>query len=378
MVLKNIKIVDFDGEYVSDIQIKDKIIEKIAPNIDAKDAIDAEGNYLFPKLIDIGTTFSGSNFQTLPRVVQKAKKSGVGVIVSSSKTSPMINNETALESLQLKSSFEEISIMPMINSKKGEGLSDMATLLNKGGVAIEIDSDYDLNLIARAFEYAKLKNVPIVCNANSKSLQGEGMVAEGEVSNKLGIVGVSTLCESVEVVKIAHMADFYGVDVLFLHLSTHQGIKLSRNCFVSSSIHHILNDATACLNFNTKAKIYPPLRQKLEDCLDKIDIITSMHSKVTSSNKDLAFAEASYGIDSLEEFLPLCYSLVLENKLSMVELIQKICYNPAKLFSIDNQIKEGAKFDAIIFNPSVEFIVDKSESLYEGKKLHGAIKHYNF
>jgi len=61
----------------------------------------------------------------------------------------------------------------------------------------------------------------------------------------------------------------------------------------------------------------------------------------------------------------------------MVELIQKICYNPARLFSIDNQIKEGAKFDAIVFDPSLEFTVEKSESLYEGKKLYGAIRCYN-
>ena len=373
MVLQNIRIVDSDKEYSSDVQIVEGVIQKIGKNLQDSHVIDAAEMYLFPKLIDVGTNFSNGSIKSLSRVVQKAQKSGIGTIINSSKTQPLLNTETALESLQLKSSFEDISFKPLINAKKGEGLSDIAILINKGAVAIEIDSDYDLNLIARAFEYAKLKNVPIVCNANSKSLQGAGMVAEGKVANKLGIAGVSTLCESVEVVKIAHMAKFYGVELLFLNLGTKEGIDNSNECLVGSSIHHILKDSDACLGFNTKAKIFPPLRQKLLDRLDYIDIITSMHAKTTSSNKDLAFAEASYGIDTLEEFLPLCYSLVKNGHLDMVSLLQKICYNPAKLFGIDLSIEEGKVFDGVIFDPHYSVTLNKQSSLYHKEQLVGKV-----
>ncbi|MGM0623438.1 MAG: amidohydrolase family protein [Campylobacterota bacterium] len=373
MVLQNIRIIDSDKEYVSDVKIVDGVIQKIGHNLEDAHMVDAAQMYLFPKLIDVGTNFSNGSIKALSRVVQKAQKSGIGTIINSSKTTPILNNETSLESLQLKSSFEEVCFKPLINAKEKDGLSDIAILINKGAVAIEIDSDYDLNLIARAFEYAKLKNVPIVCNANSKSLQGAGMVAEGRVSNKLGIAGVSTLCESVEVVKIAHMAQFYGVELLFLNLGTEEGIDQRGDCLVSSSIHHILKDSSACLGFNTKAKIFPPLRQMLLDRLDSIDIITSMHAKTTSSDKDLAFAEASYGIDTLEEFLPLCYSLVKTGHLDMVSLIQKICYNPAKLFGIDASIQEGKVFDGVIFDPCHSFTLNKQSSLYHGENLYGKV-----
>jgi len=372
MLIKNISIVYEDKIEVTDLLIEDGIIKQIGQNLSSNgEVFEGTNKYLFPKLIDVGTNFSDGNVKALSRIAQKAKDSGVGTIINSSKTNPVLNDETALEALQLKSSFENIRFKPLINAKKEDGLSNMAILLNKGGVAIEIDSDYDMNLIARAFEYAKLKNVPIVCNANSKSLQGAGMVASGKVANKLGVAGVSELCESVEVVKIAHMARYYEVEVLFLHLSVKSSLHLANGCKTSVSIHHILNDSGACKDFNTKAKIYPPLREKLVDSLDAIDIITSMHAKSTALNKDLAFAQASFGVDALGEFLPLCYSLVDTKVLDMVSLIQKICYNPAKIFGIDNTIAPQKPFDGVIFDPEYSFCVKNGDSLYEGMQLKG-------
>ncbi|MGM0533146.1 MAG: hypothetical protein ACQERK_01465 [Campylobacterota bacterium] len=373
MIYKNITVADKKGSYVSDVLVEDGKIAKIGPKLQGSPGVDASGLYLLPWLVDVGTNFSDGSFKGVNRVAQKALKSGVGAIINSSKTVPVINNETALESLQLKSSQEACEFLSLVNAKADEGLSDMAILLNKGGAAIEIDSDYDLNTIARAYEYAKLKNKTIVCNANSTSLQGGGMVASGKIANKLGIAGVSTLCESVEVVKIAHMAKYYGVDTLFLNLSSSEGIDQSGSCLVSTSIHHLLLDQNACRSFNTKAKIYPPLRERLTGRLHDIDMITSMHAKTSTANKELSFAQASFGVDVLGEFLALCYTHLVKNgPLSMHELMEKVSYNQAAFFGIDIAIREGSgRF--CLFDPGSAFVVDNSDSLYEGQKLWGKI-----
>ena len=374
MLIKDVNIVYEHSVVKSDIIIEDGVVKEIADGLRySGKVVDGSGKYLFPKLVDIGTNFSDGSFKTISRVAQKAAKSGVGTVICSSKTTPVLNSETALESFQLKSGLEAIDFKPMIGAKKDAGLSDIAILINKGGVAIEIDSDDDLNCIARAFEYAKLKDVPIICSANSKALQGGAMVAQGGVSNRLGIAGVSTLTETVEVVKIAHMAQYYGVKLLFLHLSCEESIRLSKGCYVSCSIHHLLKDATACSDFNTKAKIYPPLRNKLLKELKNIDIITSMHAKTTTSNKDLAFAQASFGVDCMGEFLSLSYELVRTKQISMQELITKLCYNPAKLFGLDLKIEVAKECDLVLFDPQKSYRVSNSDSLYENETLYGQV-----
>ena len=373
MTYKNITVVAKEGSYQSDVAVENGAIVRIGPDLRGSKSVDASGMYLLPALVDVGTNFSDGSFKGLSRVAQKAQNSGVGYVVNTSKTDPVINDETALQSLQLKSSLEQCTFRSLINAKKDEGLSDMALLLNKGAAGIEIDSDYNLNTIARAYEYAKLKNKPVICHANSTSLQGGGMIASGKIANKLGIAGVSSLCESVEVVKIAHMAAHYGVETLFLNLATKEGIDQSKSCLVSTSIHHLLLDQNSCRNFNTKAKMYPPLREKLSGRLKDIDIITSMHAKTSTANKELAFAQASFGVDALGEFLALCYThLVKSGLLSMDELMQKLAYNSAGLFGIDIALKEGSSAFAL-FDPSKSYRVSNSDSLYEGQQLWGQV-----
>ncbi len=379
MIIQNATLIDQYSDYVTDLRIQNGVIDKLGKSIvplEGEKVLDATGLYLMPKVMDIGVNFSDGSLKGVPRVAQKAYKGGVGTVINSSKTTPPINNEAALESLQLKSSFEKIEFCSLVNAKGEQGLSNLAILLNKGGVGIEIDSDYDMNLIARTFEYAKLKNVPIVCNANSGSLQGNGIIHEGKVAAKLGLPGISTLCESAEVVKIAHMADFYGVKLLFLNLSTKEGIDLSQGCFVSTSIHHLLFDDSACENYNTTAKIHPPLREKLLDKLEQIDILTSMHAKTSVSNKDFAFAEASYGVDSLEEFLRVSYThLVKSGVIGMPALVDKLCYKPASVFNIECSIEEGAPAEMILFDPTAAAVVNNPNSLYEGQTLYGRVIH---
>ena len=89
-------------------------------------------------------------------------------------------------------------------------------------------------------------------------------------------------------------------------------------------------------DFNTLFKTFPPLRSEedkealLNACKEGIvDFISSNH--IATSQKDVPFEEAEYGISKLDIFTQLAYSLPLP-----YELVTKlISTNPAKLFNIE-------------------------------------------
>ena len=212
-----------------------------------------------------------------------------------------------------------------------------------------------------------------------------GVMNEGEVSFSLGLGGISKLEEYSEVAKILEFSHFYEVEVLFKNISTKRAIELiaqSRLAYAEVSVHHLLLRDEACNGFNTLAKISPPLRDKKEQeelliALEegKIDILTSLHSPVSSIYKDISFNEASFGIDAVSYYLPLLYtSFIQTNILKPQKLVELASSNPAIFLGKKvGQIKEGFLADLVIFNPKAQTEI-KSMSPYSTKVLQGAVE----
>ena len=141
---------------------------------------------------------------------------------------------------------------------------------------------------------------------------------------------------------------------------------------------------SACDGFNTYAKLNPPLRTSadkealLERLADgKIDILTALHSPKSVIYKDVAFFEAKYGIDSIEDYLSLCYTyLVKEGVIGWDKLASLICEKPAEILGEKTlgKIAEGYDANIILFDPQSVHEVTKATSPYHGKTLYGHIK----
>ncbi len=396
MVIKNAVIFEDRKEKKVDVKIeKDKIVE-ISPRITTlgDEFFDAEGLYLFPSIIDLNVRLYNDklNRKNLERLFENAILGGVGSFVLMPDFSPKIDNETVLEFLNERISYEsKLDIFLSIAASDGNRLNNISTLLKYGSDVLFEKSSSNGNLIRRAMQYAKMKQIPLMIFCNNPDLNDSGVMNESEVSFTLGLPGISKISEISEVAKILEMAIYYDIEILFQSLSTRRSIEIvnegkrkNKNIFCEVSIHHLCKNDSSCEDFNTAAKIMPPLREERErerliEALkeDKIDTITALHSPKSIIYKDVAFSDALYGIDSIRDFLPVCYSyLVREGIIDFEKLFEKISLNPAKILNLKDKgrVKEGYRADLILFDPTYKEVKEDKNSLYNKDTLYGKIE----
>ena len=113
-----------------------------------------------------------------------------------------------------------------------------------------------------------------------------------------------------------------------------------------------------------------------------IDLIATDHAPHSAEEKAKPLTEAPSGITGLETSLGLgITSLVKEGYLTLMELLEKMTCNPAKLYKLPGgSIQVHAPADFVIFNPDetwtvTDFASKSSNSPFKGAELYGKI-HY--
>ena len=396
MVIKNATVFKDGKEKKVDVKVTDGIIKEVSSKITTlgDEFIDAEGLYLFPGIVDLNVRLLNDklNRKNLKRLFENALKGGVTTFVLMPDFNPKIDNETVLEFLSSKILQESgVDLILSIAASDGEKLNNISTLLKYGSNVLFEKSAVNDNVMRRAMQYAKMKEIPFFVFCDNPVLNDNGVMNESEISFKLGLPGISKISEISEAAKIAQMALYYDIKILFQSLSTEKSIKLvceakkeSNKIFCEVSIHHLIKNDSSCDEFNTAAKILPPLREESERMKlierlrdDSIDTITSLHSPKSFLYKDVAFSKASYGVDALGEFLPLCYTyLVKENIIGFEKLFEKISLNPAKILGLEDRgrIEEGYRADLILFDPTYKSIQKDKNSLYYNHEVEGKIE----
>ena len=133
----------------------------------------------------------------------------------------------------------------------------------------------------------------------------------------------------------------------------------------------------------------PPLRteedrqaliQGLKD--GSIDIIATDHAPHSTEEKAKGLKEAPSGIIGLETALSLgVTNLVRPGHLTMMELMEKMSLNPAKLYRIPfSGIQMDSPADLVIFDPDEtwtvgEYVSKSVNSPFTGKSLYGRVKY---
>ncbi|MDA7817502.1 amidohydrolase family protein [Sulfurimonas sp.] len=396
MVIQNSIICDVNGEREADVRIEDGVITEIGTNLTCKDVIDANGAYFMPQLVDLNIRLHDSslNSKNIKSISESALKGGIGEVVLNADSKPAIDSETVLEFAQnglheLKGSYVEL----MINTLKEDStLSNIAILLKRGAVAPYMSTIAKNDVAIKIAEYCQMYDVTLFCKAEDNSLISSGVMLDGDVSSKLGIAGVPDLSEVLHVSRMIEIARHFKIKILFKAIASPRSISLITQakkdgvdvtCEVS--IHHLLNSDEACENFNTTAKLDPPLASSsdlklLQDALKngEIDILTTLHQPSSPLNKEVAFYDAAYGCEALEEALPLYYTkLVKTGLLSMSELIKLTTQNSAN--SIKKKrgtISVGDNANALLFDVKESCILNNKQSLYNGDLLTGSIKYF--
>jgi len=380
MLITNAVVCDVNGERRVDVRIEEGVVSEIGTNLQGSDILDAKGAYLLPSLVDVNVRLLDSNLnaKNIKFISEEAKRGGVGHIVLNADATPAIDDEVVLEFAQhgvASSSGAKVDLM-LNTLKEDMTLSNIAILLKKGVVAPYMSTIAKNNIAIKIAEYVQMYGVTLFCKAEDNSLINAGVMLDGDVSSKLGLAGIPNLSEVLHVSRMIEIARHFKIKILFKAIASPRSVALiakakeegvSVSCEVS--IHHLTLCDEACEGFNTMAKLDPPLASR-EDMLllqkalknGDIDILTTLHQPSSPVNKEVAFFDASYGCEGLEDALINYYEkLVKHGLISMHDLVKLTVENPAK--SIGKKagvIEVGERADFILFDKERRTITSMS------------------
>jgi dihydroorotase len=140
------------------------------------------------------------------------------------------------------------------------------------------------------------------------------------------------------------------------------------------------------IRHGAQAKVNPPLRTKKDiQALiqglqgDVINVIATDHAPHTVADRRLDLVQAPFGISGLETALGSLMSLVHEGEITLLKLISKLTWEPAKIigdrYGKLGTLVPGASADITIFDPNKEWLVDTSTFASKGRNtpLAGAV-----
>ncbi len=393
MVIANAIICDAQNEKKADIRIEDGIITEIGMHLSDNEIIDAQGAYFMPLLIDTNVRLQDAtlNSKNIKAISKEALKGGIGHVVLNADSTPAIDNEVVLEFAQnALHNLDGAKIDMMLNTLKEDfSLSNIAILLKKGAIVPYMSTIAKNNIAIKIAEYVQMYKVTLFCKAEDNSMIQSGVMLEGDMSSRLGLAGIPDMSEVLHVSRMIEIARHFKIKILFKAIASPRSIYLidkakkegvDVRCEVS--LHHLLHSDTACGNFNTTAKLNPPLAcandvKLLQEALKnhQIDMLTTLHQPSSPVNKEVAFYDAHYGCEALGDALPLYYTKLVESGfISMSELIKLTVKNPASCINQRAGIIEvGQKVNALLFNPHAKTVVQNNQSLYNNETLSGSV-----
>jgi len=376
------------------------------PEAKADKIIDAAGLYVLPGLVDAHCHLRDPGYEYKEDIItgtRSAARGGFTSIACMPNTNPPVDNAAVVRYIIEKSRKEgHVNVFPIgaiTKSLEGNELSEMGIMREAGIVAVSDDGKPVMNsdVMKKALIYAGQFGLPVISHCEDLNLTDNGSMNEGLTSTMLGLRGIPSASEDVMVAREILLSQYTGVPVHIAHVSTKVSVELIRqaknrgiNVTAETCPHYFTLTEEACRDYNTNAKMNPPLRSRddLEAVIEglkdgTIDIIATDHAPHHFDEKNVEFEKAANGIVGFETALALSYTeLVDKGHLSLPQMIGKLTVNPAQMLKIDKgKIECGKPADIILVDFDNEYRVDVSKfasksknSPFNGFKVKGKVK----
>lgn len=374
ILIKNAKLVDPLSEIYAkkDILINDEKIEKIADNIDPTEdvqVIDGKDLFVSPGFIDIHVHFREPGFTEKETIYTGSKSAAAGgytTVVNMANTKPIVDSEEVVEFIKEKSKSAVIEVLQTSAVTKnfdGETLVDFEKMKDLGVVGFTDDGIPLMNpqVLKEAMEEVKKLDMPISLHEEDPRLikhNGINKDSNALAENVLVARDIVIALETQAKLNIQHISSKVSVELV------RWAKKMGANVTSEVTPHHFSLTEEAVDKYGSNAKMNPPLREEsdLEAIIGglkdgTIDIIATDHAPHTKEEKDKELTKAPSGIIGLETAFALAITNLYEKgHLSLMEIIEKLTINPAKLYNLDRgYIKEGHRADLVIFSIDEKF-----------------------
>jgi len=343
--------------------------------------IDAAGKIITPGLIDMHVHFRDPGYEykeTIETGCMAAAAGGFTAVCTMPNTRPINDNRQITRYILKKAAqAESVKVYPVAAvsmGSEGKALCEYGDLKAAGAVAISDDGKPVGNgeLLRRAMEYAGIFDLFVISHCEDTALAAGGVMNEGPVATRLGLRGIPNASESIHVMRDIAVCELTRRPLHIAHVSTAESVHAIRDAkkrgvpvTAETAPHYFILTDAAVENYNTHAKMNPPLRSEKdrrairEGLADgTIDAIATDHAPQSCIEKDMEFDRAANGIIGLETSVPLGLKLVEQKILTLSELIEKMSTNPGRIIGHETRITVGSPADLTLLDTEKTHIVD--------------------
>ncbi|MGS0527806.1 dihydroorotase [Zobellia nedashkovskayae] len=404
ILLKSAKIIDKNNEALHlktrDIHIKNGIIVKIAAKIEPESktqVVKHKNLHVSIGWFDSSVSFGEPGYEereTIENGLHTAALSGFTDVILNPSTHPCPDSSSDIVYLKSASTGLATNLYPLgtlTMKADGNDLAELYDMKNAGAVGFY---DYKLpvtnaNLLKVALQYVQNFDGLVYSFPLDTKIAGKGIVNEGEVSTKLGLKGIPTLAEELQVARDLFILEYTGGKLHIPTISTANSVKLiadakkkGLNVSCSVAIHNLIYTDSVLKQFDSIYKVMPPLRTKkdtkalLKGLKDgTIDFVTSNHTPMNIEEKRVEFDNASNGTIGLES------AFGSMNQLLDIETVIAILSKGRERYGLKSpEIKEGEVACLTLFNPDDTYVFTEEHikstsknSMFIGAELKGKV-----
>lgn len=342
---------------------------------DSDQEIDAQGSWVIPGLVDLCARLREPGQEhkaTIRSETRAAASTGITTLCCPPDTTPIIDTPAVAELIRNRAEqagyANVLPIAALTQGLRNDQLSEMSALKEAGCPAVANVGPIANTQIQRlAMEYAQTHELTVFINPIDEWLAKNGCAHEGKISTHLGLPGIPVAAETAAVARDLALIELIGVKAHFTRLSTARAVRMiARAQFdglpVTADVcaHQLHLTEMDISNFDSRCHVIPPLRtQRDKDGLREgirqnvIQAICSDHQPHEADAKLAPFCSTQPGISALETLLPLTLRLHEEDKLSILECIQRVTSGPADILGLKTgRLSVGSPADIAIIDPS--------------------------
>ncbi len=368
--------------------------------------IECEGCLVVPGLIDPHVHLrepGAEHKETIATGATAAIAGGFSSVCCMPNTTPTIDLPSTVEFVQMRAAASHRARVFVAGAatvgRAGEQLAPMGAMSQVGAVAFTDDGDCiaSAGMMGKVLAVCASLDKVFMQHCQDPTLTAGGVMNSGTISARMGLGGWPAVAEEVIIERDIRLNRGHQCRYHVQHLSSEGSVEIVRRARANgqpvtaeASPHHLLLTEDACNEYNTLAKVNPPLRTDddiraiIEGIVDgTITLLATDHAPHASSEKALDFTSAPFGMIGLECALPLyAKALVESGAIGWPRLIALLTIEPARLLGIDGfghgSLEVGRSCDVTVINPSKAWRIDsekfhsKSRNCpFDGWQVHG-------
>jgi dihydroorotase len=369
------------------------------------ETVDADGLCLGPGLVDMRVQLrepGAEHMESIETGGRAAAAGGVTTMVALPNTDPPVDDVSVVEFLARRAREAKLAKIhtyaAATKGLRGRDLTEMGLLSANGALGFTdgVQAVADALVMRRVLAYARTFDLLVIQHPEEPSLARTGEVSEGEIATRLGLPAITPVAEVIMIERDVRLVEITGARYHAAHVSTAAGVEAIRRAKAqglpvtcdTAPPYFVLNE-TAIGDYRTFAKLSPPLRSErdrravIEGLRDgTIDAIASDHAPWDQDSKRLPFSSAAYGVVGLETLLPLSLELYHNLHLGLLQLIQRLTWNPARILGLPvGRLAPGTPADLVLFDPDVSWRIStddfrsKSKNApFDGRPVQGRVR----